>query len=518
MSDETPQLTDVLALRADSLKQFREAAEKYLTTHPHMNSMVLGVSQYFADEAGDAVHEKIVAFPHREPTWPHVCSYGEAPPQDGSRCSMCDERTNGERELPWGFLDSNTEAVLAWSAFCTEWGGGEGSSSLVDPIAVVRRAEDGGFDLELVHQTVRAELDDNSVGDSRDEEFWDEEALPPKPEPVRAPWTGEERKLFEAVLANPRDDGPRRVMVDFWLERGDVRGEFGALSFETPKTSKDRRRRFELEQEHGRAWLGPLQQVVGFGGATFGRGPFAQRVSAALKLDRDNSRVHEIEEWALVESIEFVGLDRFFSKHMTGLTEVLGLNSEGFRRLAAAELKAPIATLGLVESCPPGELWAATASQVKRLIVTNAANTEVILAKGWPEKTTRQWSSLAGWDRLETVEFWFTVESEYEAGDPWNDDRATSALRSLGDTLGPNTTLKVGYQFGNGLRGGVIGVRKGGTKEITLEAGRFASPRAQMLAEGRLMASGSKLIETGAVAGAAKPVSGFRKFLARFGL
>lgn len=505
MSDETPQFTDVLALRAASLEQFRESGAKYLRENPEANSLVLGVSQYFADEAGDAVHEKIVAFTDREPSWPHRCSEeGDGPSETGSVCRWC-----GAKDLPWGFLDSNTEAVLAWSAFCTEWGGGEGSSTLVDPIAVLRRADDGGFDLELVHQVVRYAVDDNSVGASREEEFWDEEPLPPKPEPVRAPWSSEERKLFEAVLANPRYDGPRRVMVDYWLERGDVRGEFGALSFETPKSSKDRARRFELEQLHGRAWLGPLQHVVGFGGARFGRGPFAQRVSAALWLGRDNERVAELEDWPLVEAIEFVGDSNFFSKRMTGLIEVTGVTEAGMERLGALGSNARIATLGLVER-PSVASWSSAVSGVKHLIVSRQNE--------WSDGAVRGWSSIPGWERLETIEFWFTVQSEYEAGDPWNDERGATVLRKLGDTLGPNTTLKVGYEFGNGLRGGVIGVRKGGTKELTLEASRFASARAQRLAEARLMASGSRLIESGPTANSPKPMSGFRKFLSRFGL
>jgi len=233
MSDE--QFTDVLAMRHASLNQFRERAATYFQQRPDAQSIVMGVSQYFADEAGDAVHEQFVAFSTREPTWPHHCTYDEGPSEDGGWCSSCDPREdNGGPSLPWPTLDSNSDAVTAWSALCTEWGGGEGESALIDPVAIARRADDGGVDLELVHQVVRPWLDDNRAAEARDEEQWDDQPRPPKPEPRRAPWSTEERSLFEGVLAAPRDDGPRKVLVDYWLERGDVRGEFGALSFAPP--------------------------------------------------------------------------------------------------------------------------------------------------------------------------------------------------------------------------------------------------------------------------------------------
>ncbi|MFT3709875.1 MAG: hypothetical protein QM817_19770 [Archangium sp.] len=515
MSDEE-QFTDVLALRASSLAQFQKVAREYLTAHPDMQSMVLGVSQFFADEAGDAVHEKLVAFKTREPSWPHTCTYGETPSEDGSVCGSCEPRGT-KRTIPWGFLDSNTSAVLAWSAFCTEWGGGEGSSNLVDAIAVVRRNDDGGFDLELVHEVVRPTLDDNSVAESRDEEFWDEDGLPPKPEPVRAPWSGEERKLFEAVLANPRDDGPRRVMVDYWLERGDVRGEFGALSFETPKTSKDRARRFALEQEHGRAWLGPLQQVAGFGSVKLGRGPFARRLAASLRLDGDAAAVADLEDWPLVEAIDFVGTECFFSKRMTGLSEILGLDAAGLR--AFSEVKGPIKTIGLTQLVGADE-WPDSLRGVETLLLHRV--------RRWEPGAEAAWAKVIERSCAKQIELWFTASGwEDDGGEfneeglryletgefgPWSDERGALASKGLGALLKPDQTLKVGYQFGNGARGGVIAVRTGGSKEVTLEAGRFASGSAQRLAEARLSEQGAKSLKVDT------SPTGIRKLLARFGL
>jgi len=502
MSDES--FTDVLAMRHFSINQFRERATTYFEHRPEAQSLVMGVSQYFADEAGDAVHEHFIAFPTREPTWPHHCDFGEPPSEDGSWCSSCDPR-DGDREgsLPWPSLDSNSEAVTAWSALCTEWGGGEGDAALVDPIAIARRADDGGVDVEFVHQVVRPWLDDNRAAEARDEEFWEEDALPPKPEPTRAPWTTEERALFEAVLAAPRDDGPRKVLVDYWLERGDVRGEFGALSFETPATSKDRARREQLVQLHGRAWLGPLQPAVSLGGATFARGPFASRVVVSLRADGDHSQLDEVDDWALVEAVHYAADDRPFSRRMTGLVELSGATGEVLERLHASGARPPLHTLGLVEPIQPAQ-WGPALNGVKTLRLERFDS--------WGRHDAEPWTRLSQWNQLETFEIWFSMNGE--SADGWNDDRGSRALTAFRPLLGPNTTLRVGYQLGNGARGGVVAVLKG--QELALESAGFAGPRAQKAAEASLSGAGAKALPPEQSAPTASK-TGWRKLLARFG-
>ena len=74
----------------------------------------------------------------------------------------------------------------------------------------------------------------------------EEPPLPDRPEPTPKPWTPEEAAMIERLYAAPDDDGLRRVLVDHWLEKGDPRGEFGALSFDGKAVTADR------------AWLGPL--------------------------------------------------------------------------------------------------------------------------------------------------------------------------------------------------------------------------------------------------------------------
>jgi|GEM_PF-2925729 len=297
---------DIPGLRAIDEKHFLEAAKKKFDADPRVQSIVLAVAQYFADEAGDAVHTLGVLYPTREPTWPHRCpEENEVAAADGSQCDRCLREWNA-----FGQLDSNLDAVYAYSAYCGEYGGGEGESWLHDPILVARRELDGGVSLEHVGRIVRPWMDfPNAFVDREDD--GGEDARPPKPEPAVVPWTAEEAPMVEKIYAAPWDDAPRRVLVDHWLERSDPRGAFGALSF-GPKPPRD----------FDRAWLGPLTAVVGYGGAEFARGPFAHRVSACF-LDVERLKAHVgHREWSTVSSLRFAIGPVGFSPAMAGLTEV----------------------------------------------------------------------------------------------------------------------------------------------------------------------------------------------------
>jgi uncharacterized protein (TIGR02996 family) len=81
--------------------------------------------------------------------------------------------------------------------------------------------------------------------------------------------------LWEAVLALPLDDAPRRVLADWLQEHGDPRGEFIALQCQLAATEPDERgvdalaleeRCRMLLNEHGPAWLEgwPLDRVPDF--------------------------------------------------------------------------------------------------------------------------------------------------------------------------------------------------------------------------------------------------------------
>jgi uncharacterized protein (TIGR02996 family) len=74
-----------------------------------------------------------------------------------------------------------------------------------------------------------------------------------------------ETALLAQVLAHPDDLAPRLVIADWWIERGDPRGEWVVAQCEHARTDLDRatRRRIEarvaeLFEAHEAAWLAPL--------------------------------------------------------------------------------------------------------------------------------------------------------------------------------------------------------------------------------------------------------------------
>ena len=75
-----------------------------------------------------------------------------------------------------------------------------------------------------------------------------------------------ERALLERVWADPLADDPRRVLADWWLARGDPRGEFVTLQLDRARGRRQLEalvREQALLAEHREAWLGPLAGSVG---------------------------------------------------------------------------------------------------------------------------------------------------------------------------------------------------------------------------------------------------------------
>jgi uncharacterized protein (TIGR02996 family) len=81
----------------------------------------------------------------------------------------------------------------------------------------------------------------------------------PVAKPAAGPRT--ERELFTAVYAAPDDDGPRAVLSDFLIERGDPRGEFIALQLRRTSNAEPGREA-TLLTKHQPGWLGELSGVV----------------------------------------------------------------------------------------------------------------------------------------------------------------------------------------------------------------------------------------------------------------
>jgi uncharacterized protein (TIGR02996 family) len=82
---------------------------------------------------------------------------------------------------------------------------------------------------------------------------------------LRSAPSEDEDALLELVLGDLEDDGPREVLSDFWLERGDPRGELVTLQLRAARkaaTEADEKAVRALLREHERAWLGELALVT----------------------------------------------------------------------------------------------------------------------------------------------------------------------------------------------------------------------------------------------------------------
>lgn len=111
--------------------------------------------------------------------------------------------------------------------------------------------------------------------------------------------------LWAAIHAAPDDDGPRAVLADVLLERGDPRGELIALQLREARGEADDdalARATALVKEHGKGWLGALRPIVYR--AELVRGALAR---IELAGSWSSGRWDELASdplWGLVEEVE----------------------------------------------------------------------------------------------------------------------------------------------------------------------------------------------------------------------
>ncbi len=308
-SDDMPAL-DVRRLRAGLIGDFIRVARQLMVARPELRSLQLGCAQFYADEARDAVHRRVIASPQLLPT-------------------RASSESIGWRVFQW---DDNGDAVYAFAPHCTEesWVeeevGEEDEEHIVSPLVIVQRVEDGSLRTSWLGGLHRAWLD-FPQGFERD---WESGPIAFAADPSAEPLVGEEHALFAQAHADP---GAREVLRDLWIERGDVRGEMTALSIATERTAAMSERLAELVLEHGRGWLGPLAAIVPLSGALFGPGPFARKVVVYAADDEAFDAVADAAEWASVEELVFANQSyRAVTPAMTQLRSV--------GPLAAAQLAA----------------------------------------------------------------------------------------------------------------------------------------------------------------------------------
>lgn len=319
-----PTRYDVRKLRAELLTNFARYAEHVLSEKSGLQSMMLCCSQYYADEAGDAVHDNVSVSKRLVPTEP-----AKARTDYNTRAKL----------LRW---DSNGEAIFAFSAYCSEEGATpyalpppetedpdeefwEGGSPTESPLALAQRV-DGRVQLTWLGFPHRPWLDFATGFGNRDEYF---EETPPEfvPDPPPASLVGDEVRLHAQVLAEPHDLGPRQVLCDLWAQRGDPRGEFGALCFSGKRTPKVLGQVASLVLEHGRSWMGPLTKVIPCSGALFGAGPFLEKVIAHFPDAKTFKALGDDPHWATVKSLTLVGEQGGLTPAMASLIEVGPLRS-----------------------------------------------------------------------------------------------------------------------------------------------------------------------------------------------
>jgi uncharacterized protein (TIGR02996 family) len=246
----------MMEIRDRYLAYFRDTAREIFANRPQLRSIVLAVSQYWADEANDAVHDTIVASERDLPLWPHLCSsesYGDDPTiadVPGEQCTYCAELLGERGYLAW--WHDNSDAISAFEAFCHESGSQDYPPSHNALPAAIARKRGDAVEVELLGPVLRPHSILHAVdGGGVEDPMWsDPRAL----------------DLYEQVCAAPADDGPRRVLADYLLERELPRGELLAHALAGSPTYAD------LLAAKRETWLAPLAAIVPSDTARFDRG------------------------------------------------------------------------------------------------------------------------------------------------------------------------------------------------------------------------------------------------------
>jgi len=138
---------------------------KLFLQHPQLRSATLLVSQYWNDEASDAVHAQAVVSVLDTPDLDaYFAGQGYDPDTDQERTDSINKPFDLNwwdiyRATSWG---SNYEAIPLFAAFCAGGGSQEQSDEQnCRPYCVLRRNEAAptGFDVEIVGQMLRPHLD-----------------------------------------------------------------------------------------------------------------------------------------------------------------------------------------------------------------------------------------------------------------------------------------------------------------------------------------------------------------------
>ncbi|HET9993120.1 MAG TPA: hypothetical protein VFQ65_31510 [Kofleriaceae bacterium] len=316
----------MMEIRDRYLEHFRATAREIFAKKAELRSVVLSVSQYWDDEADDAVHEWIVASERELPLWPHLCDRGfrggEDPVENvpGELCTRCADVLDDRGWLEW--WHDNGEAIAAFEAFCHEAGSQNDPASYNALPAAIARKRGGDVEVMLLGPVQRPHAILGST---------------PRATGVTDPTWADARavELYEQVCASPADDGPRRVLADYLLEREIPRGELIAHALAGSPEYATRL------ADHRATWLDPLTDIIVVDTARIDRGFLAE--AELFAVDRAH-RGHPVLA-SLERLYVHFGSASVLHPAMRALREVGPINRTWLEDLVAASRPWAIETL-----------------------------------------------------------------------------------------------------------------------------------------------------------------------------
>jgi hypothetical protein len=405
---------------------FEAWLRRYFAAYPSRQSLLLGVAQYWSDEADDAVHETMVVSNRAIPDWPGRDRYGEDEPgtADDDQSISTWQLREELGQLNW---DDNNGAVRPFQGLCGELGSQELPPAEQDYPIVLAQRDGAGVKLTFIGEVIRPWLDLPQTPLAQwQRERDDEDEAPTLPIPEHQRLSSADLKCLEAIAANPLDDGPRRVWADVCLERHDERGAMMTMR-EPP---------FDVLLDRGEFFLGELISVVPLSTARFEYGSLAE--ATATFDDATAVALGSSPWWLSVHTLRFSSSGpQPLSEMMRGVRHLSGLRSEGVAQLEQWSATRQLRSLQVVIDD------AAALAQLERLPLESLQSLTVVGLTA-----TKAFRPPAAWTKLER----FTVLDPAAPTFGRDDDEAPPPFPAIADLAATTRFLSVGL-CGDGFLG-----------------------------------------------------------------
>ena len=399
-------------LRTRLLGAFASYAEQVFAARPHVRSLLLCLARGYEAE----LEASTVASEREIPMWPHRCAAwfdDDLPWIAGESCPHCYAPERGETVPQLALGATSWELGEALGTFCRPTNDNNDElAGVTSPVALAQRGKPVAIVGEL-HDPAREMLRGRVT--------------------TPAPLDRRALELLDQIAAEPRDDGPRRVLADHLLERNDPRGEYIALAL-SPAHDADAA---ALLAQHRWSWIKPLGAVVPGPCARFERGLLA----AVDVWACDNDAIAAVRgaiAWRTVERLRFLAGSRtdLLDEQMRALRDVGPLDAFGLAQLGRLALAENIERLVAIAD-EPERLARLDLPRIRELVVTCARDRLPVLARA------------AWWPRLERLTL---VEAdarrpppELAQRPPWIVIAAGSAATATGWQLayGPHNAVEI---------------------------------------------------------------------------